>query len=49
MVMYLPKLGYNDHVYNEFTAITNKFVELFGPNLHYYSDVAVITNKMLVP
>jgi hypothetical protein len=49
------KLGYNDHGYNEFTAITNKIFRKFwsqmvtlllkASQLHSYNDVTVITNK----
>ncbi len=49
---YTVKLGYNDHSYNEFTAITNKIYRYFGPILllyyisfHGYNDVTVIANK----
>ncbi len=40
------KLGYNDHGYNEFTAITNKFNSTFHvPN--YYLNVQVLTISRL--
>ena len=46
------KLSYNDHGYNELTAITNKICSIFWSqmitfhiNLHGYNVVTVITNK----
>jgi len=47
-VIHTVKLGYNDHGYNKFTAITYKIYCFFGPiwliyntNLHCYNDATV--------
>lgn len=45
------KLGCKDHGYNEFTTVTSKITDMFGPiwliynNLHGYNDVTNIANK----
>ena len=40
------ELGYNDHGYNEYTAITNKMSWLVWFSTFYRNNFMVITNKM---
>ncbi len=49
---YSVKLGYNDHGFNEFTAVKKRNVSIFGPiwwfcyiNAHGYNELTAITNK----